>query len=110
MDVSLIGNVFSELRQFVTNQSLISTPIHVAYVVSIRDSLTAIADATGKLKIRWANTPCGFDPRHRHQTVQIRTQGLLAKGSDFFFIHERRARLFQSGSTMVQQVIRLRRR
>ena len=21
-----------------------------------------------KLKIRWANTPCGFDPRHRHHT------------------------------------------
>ena len=21
----------------------------------------------GGLKIRWANNPCGFDPRHRHQ-------------------------------------------
>lgn len=44
MNVSLIRKIISELRQFVTNQSLISAPIHVAYVVSIRDSLTAIAD------------------------------------------------------------------
>ena len=28
--------------------------------------------------------PCGFDPRHRHQTVQIRTLCLLAKRSDLF--------------------------
>lgn len=44
MNISLIRNIISELRQFVTNQSSISSPIHIAYVVSIRDSLTAIAD------------------------------------------------------------------
>ena len=27
--------------------------------------------------------PCGFDPRHRHHTVQIRTLCQSAMGSDF---------------------------
>ena len=26
----------------------------------------------GGLKIRWANNPCGFDPRHRHHTLKAR--------------------------------------
>ena len=39
------------------------------------------------LKIRWANHPCGFDPRHRHQTNKIRTRSSLWEtGSDLLFI------------------------
>ena len=26
----------------------------------------------GGLKIRWANNPCGFDPRHRHHPLKAR--------------------------------------
>ncbi len=39
--------------------------------------LTSRCDGIGRrdgLKIRWANHPCGFDPRHRHQ---IRTMVLI---------------------------------
>lgn len=38
------------------------------------------------LKIRWADNPCGFDPRHRHQAKIIRTGSSLRKmGSDYLF-------------------------
>ena len=40
----------------------------------------------GGLKIHWANPPCGFDPRHRHQTNIIRTRSSLWEtGSDYLF-------------------------
>ena len=40
-----------------------------------------------KLKIQWANHPCGFDPRRRHQTNKIRTRSSLWEtGSDLLFI------------------------
>ena len=40
----------------------------------------------GGLKIRWANNPCGFDPRHRHQTNIIRTRSSQWEmGSDYLF-------------------------
>ena len=40
----------------------------------------------GGLKILWANPPCGFDSRHRHQTNIIRTKSSLWEmGSDYLF-------------------------
>ena len=39
------------------------------------------------LKIRWANNPCGFDPRRRHQSNIIRTEfSMRETGSDYLFI------------------------
>lgn len=40
-----------------------------------------------KLKIRWANTPCGFESHFRHQSNIIRTKSSLWEtGSDYLFI------------------------
>ena len=40
----------------------------------------------GGLKILWANPPCGFDSRHRHQTNIIRTRSSQWEmGSDYLF-------------------------
>lgn len=40
----------------------------------------------GGLKILWANPPCGFDSRHRHQSNIIRTRSSLREmGSDYLY-------------------------
>lgn len=39
----------------------------------------------GGLKIRWANTPCGFESHFRHQTNIIRTRFRLEMDSDLLF-------------------------
>ena len=44
MNAKLVKDILSNLRQFASNQALISAPIHVAYVVSMRDSVASIAD------------------------------------------------------------------
>ena len=47
--------------------------------------LTSRCDGIGRrdgLKIRWANHPCGFDPRHRHQ---ISTMVLIQDHRAYFF-------------------------
>ena len=39
------------------------------------------------LKIQWANHPCGFDPRRRHQDRIIRTNSSSMRiGSDYLFL------------------------
>ena len=51
------------------------------------DMSTCRCDGIGRragLKIRWANTPCGFDPRHRHQNpLGISPRGLLVSLRQF---------------------------
>ena len=45
----LIRDTASKLRQFLNNQALLNSPIHVAYVVSLRDSIAAISDSVAKI-------------------------------------------------------------
>ena len=51
-----------------TGLSLTDRALGVSLGTSIGNYSPLIAPQPVKLKIRWANNPCGFDPRHRHHT------------------------------------------
>lgn len=44
MNRSLVGNIMSELRKLANNPAFPNSPIFITYVISMRDSLTAIAN------------------------------------------------------------------
>ena len=67
MYLGLIRDTASKLRQFLNNRVLLNSPIHVAYVVSLRDSLAAISDGAAKM-----------DPQLAQKLNSVKTQLFFA--------------------------------